>query len=431
VLTVLLIAPAVGGPFRFPAADSDYGYFYPTAYYDEGGVTDWACGGETYSGHRGSDFGVGSWEGMDAGRDIVAAADGVVLYTNDGEYDECSTGDCAGGGGYGNYVWLQHGDGSQTIYGHMKQWSVAVAPGDSVTCGQHLGQVGSSGYSTGPHLHFEVRDASGNQVDPFSGSCSSSGSSRWVDQGDYLGLPSPVCADTPECEPVELLTCGDARSTRNDAAGSTSTHAAYGCVEWVYTGPELAWQFHTSLDETVQVSLSGLSADLDLFVLDDSDCDASGCLGASDNSDASDEQVSFSATAGHVYTIVVDGWEGATSDLSLSISCGGVWDEGDGGATDGGATDGGTTGDGDGAATDGGTTDGGTTDGGATDTGTSGDGGDWSCCDDDDPPPGDPPGDAWPLDALPGGCASAPPTSLGGLLLGLAALVGRSRRRPG
>ena len=88
--------------YRFPTSGEDYGHFYPTAYLDQGGTTDWNCGGITYSGHGGSDFGGGSWTGMDEGRDIVAAAAGTVVDTHDGESDRGSTGDCPGGGGSGN-----------------------------------------------------------------------------------------------------------------------------------------------------------------------------------------------------------------------------------------------------------------------------------------------------------------------------------------
>jgi hypothetical protein len=191
VTGLLLLWSAAAQDYRAPFGDADYGYFYPTAYYDHSGA-DWACGSIRYSGHRGSDFGGGSWSGMDAGRDIVAAAAGVVYTTNDGEYDECSSGDCSGGSGYGNYVVIVHDDGKKTYYAHLKKWSVAVSAGQTVSCGQKLGEMGSSGYSTGPHLHFEPRTSGGSQVDPFDGDCSSP-PSYWVSQGSHGGLPGTTC----------------------------------------------------------------------------------------------------------------------------------------------------------------------------------------------------------------------------------------------
>ena len=194
---IWLLPAALGQDYRAPFGDADYGYFYPTAYYDHSGY-DWNCGSIRYSGHRGSDYGGGSWSGMDAGRDIVAAADGVVYATNDGEYDECSSGACSGGSGYGNYVILSHDDGKKTYYAHLKKWSVTVSAGQTVSCGDKLGEMGSSGYSTGPHLHFESRTAAGSQVDPFDGTCSSP-PSYWVSQGSHGGLPSTTC-DTNDAD---------------------------------------------------------------------------------------------------------------------------------------------------------------------------------------------------------------------------------------
>jgi murein DD-endopeptidase MepM/ murein hydrolase activator NlpD len=58
-------------------------------------------------------------------------------------------------GGYGNLVLLDHGGGVSTAYAH--QSSIMVSAGASVSAGQQIGQVGSTGNSTGPHLHFETR----------------------------------------------------------------------------------------------------------------------------------------------------------------------------------------------------------------------------------------------------------------------------------
>lgn len=69
------------------------------------------------------------------------------------------------GGGYGNYVIIDHGNGYKTLYGHMVTGSLAVKAGDRVKQGQKLGIMGSTGRSTGPHLHFEIKGPNGN-VDP-------------------------------------------------------------------------------------------------------------------------------------------------------------------------------------------------------------------------------------------------------------------------
>lgn len=90
------------------------------------------------------------------GKPIVAAADGVVIAAG---YNK---------GGYGYWVMINHGKhGSNTfatVYGHMIS-SPCVSSGQSVKAGQRIGNVGSTGDSTGPHLHFEIR-VNGNRVDP-------------------------------------------------------------------------------------------------------------------------------------------------------------------------------------------------------------------------------------------------------------------------
>jgi hypothetical protein len=66
-------------------------------------------------------------------------------------------------GGYGNAVIIDHGDGYKTLYAHMS--SITVTKGQIVSQGEEVGKVGSTGYSTGPHLHFEIQK-NGNAVDP-------------------------------------------------------------------------------------------------------------------------------------------------------------------------------------------------------------------------------------------------------------------------
>jgi LysM repeat protein len=71
------------------------------------------------------------------------------------------------GGGYGNYVVIDHGNGYQTLYAHMLNNSIVVKAGERVKQGQKIGILGSTGRSTGPHLHFEIKTSKGN-VDPLS-----------------------------------------------------------------------------------------------------------------------------------------------------------------------------------------------------------------------------------------------------------------------
>lgn len=77
------------------------------------------------------------------GAPVMAAADGVVVAVGHGAL------------GYGNYVVIAHGSGIATLYGHLLQTNVSV--GQKVVRGQLIGLEGSTGYSTGPHLHFELR----------------------------------------------------------------------------------------------------------------------------------------------------------------------------------------------------------------------------------------------------------------------------------
>ncbi|MOA37562.1 Murein DD-endopeptidase MepM [compost metagenome] len=70
-------------------------------------------------------------------------------------------------GGYGNTVVIQHGQRYRTLYAHMKGFAKGIRNGSHVTQGQVIGYVGTTGLSTGPHLHYEFQ-VNGTHVDPLS-----------------------------------------------------------------------------------------------------------------------------------------------------------------------------------------------------------------------------------------------------------------------
>lgn len=92
-------------------------------------------------GYNGVDY------GMPSGSPLYASAAGTVIISKNSGWN----------GGYGNYVVIQHLNGTQTVYGHMSGAIVSV--GEKVMQGQTIGYSGNSGKSTGPHLHFEIRGA--------------------------------------------------------------------------------------------------------------------------------------------------------------------------------------------------------------------------------------------------------------------------------
>ncbi|MGI6177844.1 MAG: murein hydrolase activator EnvC family protein [Eubacterium sp.] len=120
----------------------------------------WPCSGiiTSYFGYRDdvAEYGYGYWHGgldiaVPTGTPIVAAADGVVMNMTGNNYS------------YGYVVFINHLNGYSTVYGHNSQ--LLVSPGDTVKQGQVIAYSGSTGWSTGPHCHFEVR-INGERQDP-------------------------------------------------------------------------------------------------------------------------------------------------------------------------------------------------------------------------------------------------------------------------
>lgn len=136
-----------------PAAKGGMAFQNPVSTIGPSGVT-------SGFGHRSSPMGIGSRNhggidlaarGAGGGYAAEAAAGGTVTFAGRA-------------GGYGNMVEVTHADGSKTRYGHLQSLNVKV--GDQVATGTPVGKVGSTGKSTGPHLHFEVIDKNGQKVNP-------------------------------------------------------------------------------------------------------------------------------------------------------------------------------------------------------------------------------------------------------------------------
>ena len=115
-------------------------------------------GPRSINNHKGIDI------GAHKGDDITAANSGIVIEVYNGcTHNYGKDGSCGCGGGFGNYCIIDHGGGYATLYGHATE--ITVKEGQTVTTGQVIGHVGSTGWSTGFHLHFEVR-VDGERKDP-------------------------------------------------------------------------------------------------------------------------------------------------------------------------------------------------------------------------------------------------------------------------
>jgi len=153
------------------------------------GVLDYAGGMATYNGHAGTDNALYSFRMMDRGTEILAAANGTVAYIGGpSPYDRHCDFNWPDDG---NWIWIDAGDGSYHEYYHLRASSMTVKLGDVVHTGELLGLIGSSGYSTVPHMHFEAGDYSGPgntyvSRDPYHG-VDNALSSLWISQPDYEG----------------------------------------------------------------------------------------------------------------------------------------------------------------------------------------------------------------------------------------------------
>ena len=222
-LLPLTSQPLVTGfqwPVKQPPGFNDHGYYCIANYVDENtsaSILDYNCGDRTYDGHQGTDIITWPfpWQKMALNAvQIIAGAPGTIIGKVDGNPDtSCAL--CASACDW-NAVYVMQNDGSVAGYGHMKinsQTSKTI--GQTVTSGEYLGIVGSSGNSTAPHLHFEIytNDTYTQLVDPWAGACNAlNGSTTWWanQQPYYVSTLNKIMThspppDMPGCQSGEAV----------------------------------------------------------------------------------------------------------------------------------------------------------------------------------------------------------------------------------
>ncbi|HUM70135.1 MAG TPA: peptidoglycan DD-metalloendopeptidase family protein [Chloroflexota bacterium] len=195
-LTYAPEAVTFGWPVQPAAYLDDYGYHGISNFVDHNPNfpfqrRDYACGQRTYDtasgyNHPGTDIFSWPfpWRRMNDNEIlIVAAAPGIIVLKEDGNYDL----NCSFNGMPWNAIYIQHSDGSIAWYAHLKNGSLTPKQiGQWVEAGEYLGVMGSSGNSTGPHVHFEVHAWNGPTLDPYAGVCNAMNpESMWLVQPPY------------------------------------------------------------------------------------------------------------------------------------------------------------------------------------------------------------------------------------------------------
>lgn len=157
----------INGEFAWPAP----GVYYITALFRDKEYYEWSG-----SVHGGTDI------AKSGGCNIVAAQSGKVIVASTGSYN----------GGYGNYIVIEHGKSSKdgnrytTLYAHLA--SVSVKVGQTVVKGQKIGYMGSTGWSTGTHLHFEIRK-NGTRVNAMNYYTELAGTARYLYHNSWMAFP--------------------------------------------------------------------------------------------------------------------------------------------------------------------------------------------------------------------------------------------------
>jgi hypothetical protein len=193
---------------------------------------DFACGINSRDGHRGTDIALLDFAAVGRGISVLSAAPGIVKRVRDSMADDRLMRGVTSATACGNAVLIEHAEGWQTLYCHLRLGSISVQPGDLVQTGDSLGYVGLSGQTNHPHLHLTVmRD--GQMVDPFrpmsTGTCGEADRSLWQDAPKYTPTGLLTAGFTNAVPTLEQVNDGSARLQElpADSPIVLYTHAGY------------------------------------------------------------------------------------------------------------------------------------------------------------------------------------------------------------
>ncbi len=162
------------------------------------------------------------------------------------------------------------------------------------------------------HNEFDCADGVDNDLD------------GQVDCADGDCSADIACVSTGVCNPVGNLTCGSTIFASNFGSGSTNQQDVYcGYNPGGWFGPEISWIFTPTWNGFVDITLTGLTQDLDIqaLVQDGAGCDPNDCEANGWNPPPQPEQMDWFAFAGTPYYILIDGWQGAQSSFTLTVTC--------------------------------------------------------------------------------------------------------------
>jgi hypothetical protein len=231
-------------------------------------VSDFACGPLSYDGHKGTDFALFTRAQMLTGVTVTAAADGVVRGTRDEMPDtglSAATEAAIAGRECGNGLVIDHGEGWVSQYCHLRLGSITVSKGQTVKTGDPLGEVGLSGQTEFPHLHFTLRQNE-RVIDPFdpdnTATCGAADQTLWAAPPAYvaggllgLGFASAV----PQFDSIKAGTA-HSPNLAQDADALVLWAYMFGTragdtLRLVITGPDgFAFEHDTTLTKTQALS---------------------------------------------------------------------------------------------------------------------------------------------------------------------------------